>query len=80
MLSVSIFPAVLESSNSRHHNKHAALRMRNTITRVGDVIPSEARFLLGGPIERMWLRQNSKMPHLVAKSVLALSFTSHASS
>ena len=33
-----------------------------------------------GPIERMWLRQNSKMPHFVAKSVLALSFTSHASS
>ena len=33
-----------------------------------------------GPIECMWLRQNSKMPHLVAKAVLALSFTSHASS
>ena len=37
------------------------------------LIPSEARCLLGSPIERMCLRQKTI-------AVLALSFTSHASS
>ena len=32
-----------------------------------------------GPVECMWLHQNSKMPPLIATAVLALSFTLHAS-
>ena len=33
-----------------------------------------------GPVERIWLRQNSKLPPLIAKVALALSFTSRSSS